>query len=58
METKDALDIDLAAREGLQKLGYVQEMTRVRVTESSQDSMGQVVNPFISDPWLVPHSFQ
>lgn len=26
----DALDIDLVARQGLEKLGYTQEMTRVR----------------------------
>lgn len=31
MTTKDGLDIDLAARQGLEKLGYTQEMTRVRV---------------------------
>ena len=35
MATKDVLDLDLDAREGLEKLGYTQEMTRVRVVESS-----------------------
>jgi hypothetical protein len=35
MGTKDVLDLDLAARQGLEKLGYTQEMTRVRVVELS-----------------------
>ena len=35
MATKDVLssDLDLAARQGLEKLGYTQEMTRVRIVE-------------------------
>jgi len=35
MGAKDVLALDLAAREGLEKLGYTQEMTRVRVIASS-----------------------
>ena len=35
MGAKDVLALDLAAREGLEKLGYTQEMTRVRVVASS-----------------------
>lgn len=35
MGMKDVLDLDLAASEGLEKLGYTQEMTRVCVVERS-----------------------
>lgn len=35
MGTKEELDVDLAARQGLEKLGYTQEMTRVRIRELS-----------------------
>jgi len=35
MATKDVLDLDLPACEGLEKLGNTQEMARVRVVRSS-----------------------
>ena len=31
MGSKDTFDMELAARQGLEKLGYTQEMTRVRI---------------------------
>ena len=55
------LDLDLAARQGLEKLGYTQEMTRVRAVEllSSlvQEPFKLTMPPFV-DAWLAPYSFQ
>lgn len=45
MEANDPLDVDLAARRGLEKLGYTQEMTRVglnRVTFVFQVNPGDI----------------
>ena len=55
------LDLDLAARQGLEKLGYTQEMTRVRAVEllsSLVQEPSKLTMPPSVDAWLAPYSFQ
>ena len=61
MGTNDVLDLDLAARQGLEKLGYAQEMTRVRAVEllsSLVQEPFKLTMPPSVDAWLAPYSFQ
>lgn len=57
MGTKDVFDMELAAREGLEKLGYTQEMTRVRVQILMRVQEISMILPSAVS-WFVPHSFQ